>query len=363
MPLFTAPFRSRRAAVSNEATPAPTAVPRGLIDLPRFEPHPLLRGGHAQTLFAFVFAGERFSFETAHRHVKLDDGDTVVLHDSCPPGWQPGSPVAVLVHGLAGCANSSYMVRIAAKLYRRGVRAFRMDQRNCGAGLNLALHGYHAGRSDDVRTVVEFVDRFTGGSPMSLVGFSLGGNMVLKMLGEEPERVPSSLVRGMAVNPAADLAACAGTFESGMGRLYDRHFVSLLHAHVQRCPGLYERDRLTNATRPIRRVIEFDDYYTAPVNGFEGVGSYYERTSAAQFVPRIAVPTLILASADDPVVPVRTMEALDRPDNVLLHIAPSGGHLGFISRGSSDPDRRWMDWRVVDWASEAALAESIELAA
>jgi predicted alpha/beta-fold hydrolase len=333
--------------------------PARIPGVPEFVPHPLVRGGHAQTLFGFFFPGlSELPGTTVHR-VELEDGDAVTLHDNVPAGWREGGPSAVLLHGLTGSARSGYMVRAAAKLSERGIRTFRMDHRTCGAGLGLARFGYHAGRSGDVREVLQAVAGRTGG-PVTVIGFSLSGNLVLKMLGENPASVPEQVVRAIAVNPSADLAACSRMLETPLNRVYDRHFMQAIYKHIGRCPELYDRERITSRSRPIRTLAEFDEVYTAPVNGFSSAAHYYAESSSVRFVPRIEVPTVILASADDPVVPVRTMLALERPPNVALHVASSGGHIGFIGRNGCDRDRRWVDWRIVDWTvgSPAALASA-----
>ncbi len=317
---------------------------------PLFHPHPLLRGGHLQTLAAYYFGGANLPYRAVQHHVPLDDGDTLVLHDDCPRNWTPGEPVALLLHGLAGCHRSAYMVRIAAKLNDVGVRAFRLDHRGCGAGSQLASQPYNAGRSDDARVALQELIRIAPGSPITLIGFSLSGNIVLKFLGEHPHDVPAPVVRAIVVNPAIDLSRCVAEMNRGWNRIYDRRFVKELDAEVR--SG--NRQLPESYTAP-KTLWEFDDTYTAPASGFGTAENYYARCSANQFVGAIRVPTIVLTAADDPMVPVSTLEELDLPSSVRLHVASSGGHLGYIARRGADPDCRWLDWRVVDWVR----AESI----
>jgi uncharacterized protein len=318
------------------------------IPFPPFRPHPLFPGGHAQTLAGAFLPGKQYPYQ-AHRHqVTLDDGDILVLHDDVPKSWSVGDRTALLIHGLAGSHLSSYMVRISARLNAIGYRTFRMDLRTCGAGCGLARRPYHAGRSDDARAAVEFITDQCPGSTCALVGFSLGGNIVLKLLGENPMIVPKVVTRAAAINPSADLSACVNALVGPLRGMYDRHFATLLNRQLVAARLTPETLAITIPYRP-RRIIEFDDLYTAQVWGFGTAAHYYERSSSAPHVAKIEVPTLILAARDDPMVPVGTLEKLAFASTVRLHIADHGGHMGYVGLRGSDPDRRWMDWRIVDW--------------
>lgn len=343
---------------------------------PTFIPHVLFRGGHAQTLAAVVLRGPSVD-ETAVKHeVPLGDGDRLILHDDRPADWAPGGRAALLIHGLAGCHASPYMLRIARRLNARGIRTFRMDLRGCGAGVALARHSYHSGRSDDARQALLKIAELCPRSPVVLVGFSLGGNITLKLLGEAPASVPENLERGMAVCPPIDLLECVDALRRGVNRLYDRYFTRLLLEQVAarqnlvpdtivppgwptsdaRRSGTHNRGKPTCTAHPPtplqrlpRGIYEFDDRFTAPIAGFGSAENYYRLCSSAQFVHAIRVPTLILAAADDPLVPSAAYSRLTTPSAVSLHVAESGGHLGFLSRSNTDADWRWMDWRVVEW--------------
>jgi predicted alpha/beta-fold hydrolase len=321
--------------------------------LPPFRPHPLIRGGHAQTVAGVWWPGRLRPYAAAPHQVRLDDGDIVVLHDDKPAAWTAGGPVALLVHGLAGCHLSPYMVRIAEKLNAAGVRSFRLDLRDCGAGQGLARQPYHAGRSDDVLAALRAVTALCADSDISLVGFSLGGNLVLKLLGETPDALPSRLARAMAVNPAIDLAACAQAMQARLARHYDRHLVGLLWRRLQRRSAELGGAPLCDFSRTPRALIEFDELFTARAAGFESAQHYYARSSAAQFLPNIRVPTLVLTAQDDPMVPGHIFQRVNCSLSVTIHVAEGGGHLGYIGRRGVDPDRRWMDWRVVEWVTAA----------
>jgi predicted alpha/beta-fold hydrolase len=223
-----------------------------------------------------------------------------------------------------------------------------MDYRTCGAGLTLATRPYHAGLSDDAAAALRFIERLCPDSPLGLVGYSMGGNVALRTLGAHADDLPASLVRAATVNPAVDLAVCCDYLTGPMQRFYDRHFAKALTRHAARHPCFAETCRDLFAS-PALRIREFDERFTVRHWGFGSVEEYYATASAARFVKEIRVPTLILHSRDDPLIPDHLFESLDWSDAVTVHLTDHGGHLGYIGVGGVDPDRRWMDWRVADW--------------
>lgn len=319
------------------------------ITIPPFRSHWALAGGHRQTLAGAFFPGRLPDERAVVRHIPLTDGDTLAVHDDSPADWPNAGPVAVMLHGLAGCHRSSYLVRTAAMLNTHGVRTFRMDLRGCGAGFGLALKPYNAGCSDDVLAVLQTIIGWCPGSPISLFGFSLGGNIVLKLLGEAPDRLPSELIRAAAVNPPIDLARCTYGLSRWPQRHYDAYFVKQL---LQRLRDL-QRHRSdfvppTFARTP-RRLVDFDDQFTAPRSGFRDADDYYEQCSSEQFIPAIRTPTLILTACDDPLIPVASFERLTLPENVHLHIAEGGGHLGYLATNNGSSG--WLQTQLLEWAS------------
>ena len=327
---------------------------------PAFRPHALLKSGHAQTIAAAFLHGAKEhrllgQQRPAVRHgVRLSDGDQVVLHDGCPAGWRAGDMAVLLLHGLSGCGQSTYVLRAAARLNQVGVRTYRMDSRTCGAGRGLAVRPYHAGQSDDLCAALAFVAECCPGSPLGLVGYSMGGNTVLKALGEDVATLPETLVRAVAVNPAIDLAACCNYLQGPMQRFYDRHFAKTLTQHIAGLDLETGDDIIAAAARelqssPAACIREFDQRFTVPRWGFDSVEHYYAAASSARFIKQIEVPTLILHSRDDPLIPAAIFENLERSDAVTLYLSEHGGHLGFVGAAGVDPDRRWMDWRIRDW--------------
>ena len=325
-----------------------------------FRPHPLVRGGHLQTIVGSYWPGPRLSGTKLHE-VPLADGDRIALHedrdvrtddrDLLGPGC---SDVVVLVHGLAGCSQSNYMLRCSAKLRAKGLRVFRMDLRGCGAGLGLARHPLHAGRSEDAGAVLAYVNKIAPQARVHLVGFSMGANIVLKLAGELGTSALRQFASVMGVCPPIDLAACTGAIQRGINRIYDRRFARLLVRQIA-ARNLAAPDALTRPLTPRPcRLMDFDSLFTAPLAGFADVHDYYARASSGPLLAQIAVPTLIVTAASDPIVPVKTLEKASYSATTQLHIAPCGGHMGFVAAAGSDPDRRWIDWRVVDWVCSLA---------
>lgn len=324
--------------------------------LPRFRQHPLFPGGHAQTLAGVFLPGRKYPYSAAQHRVHLSDGDEIVLHDDCPDDWRPGMRTALLIHGLAGCHLSSYMQRVAAKLSAKGLRVFRMDLRGCGAGFGLARLPYHSGRSEDAAAALAAIARWCPGSPTTLIGFSLGGNIALKLQGELGEQPCGGLDSAVAICPPIDLQAAIEKISLPLNRFYDRHFINLLLQQARERQRVLPDAPPVNFERPPRSLWEFDNGFTAPVSGFGDAANYYRQASSAQLIPNIRRPTLVIASRDDPLVPWRPFLAVKGPDCVQVEITERGGHLGYVARAGADPDRRWLDWRIVEWTANREAA-------
>ena len=317
-----------------------------------FSPFPLLRGPHLQTIAAAKLRLWRREPPGDVQVVTLPDGDRIALVVSTPPQWRPDSPTVLLLHGLCGCHQSSYMMRLALKLWRRGIRAIRMNMRGCGAGVGLARQPYHSGRSPDVLAVLEDLQEQLQQSPVTLLGFSLGGNVMLKFAGELGRRAEALCTQVIAVCPPADLAACSRLLSQPSNRLYERYFMRRLLVAVA------ERHRLFPDLAPVNlperlSLYRFDNLYTAPQCGFADAEDYYARSSAAPWVPQITLPCRILFAADDPVIDATVFDGGALPANVEVVRTSQGGHLGFLGRPGRPGGYRWMDSCLLDWIGAA----------
>lgn len=318
-----------------------------------FRPHPLLRNSHAQTILGAYWHGHDIGYAARQHFVLFEDGDQIVLHDDCPKTWKPGRRTVLLIHGLGGCHSSGYLVRIAHKLNSLGIRTFRVDLRGCGAGEHLAKRPFHAGCSEDIAQCVEAISALCMGSPMTLCGFSMGANIVLKLAGEIGNSRMGGVDSVMAVAPPIDLAYCCQNISRGFNRLYDwdfsRRLVRMVEGRIANDKDFYGGFRFQQKPG---RIVDFDTVFTAPQCGFESADHYYKTASSASVLPKIQFPGLILTADDDSVVPVEIFSRNPRSSSVELEITRGGGHLGFIAPKSLAPDRRWMDQRVVQWIAK-----------
>lgn len=315
---------------------------------PPFEPHPWFRGGHAQTIAGRYIPGPRPRLPSTYHEIDADEGDRLVALESIPPGWRPGDPTALMVHGLAGCARAPYLVRVAIRLVGIGVRVVRMNLRGAGAGFGSARGIYHAGRTDDLRRVAEWMARRAPGSPIALVGFSLGANLVLKLAAEAADEPVDGLDAVVAANPPLDLAACCQHIRRPENRVYDRHFVRTLRSEVARLHRAFPDLGPVPFPRNLS-LLEFDDRYTSPRNGFAGASDYYDRNSAAPLIPQIAIHGLVVHAADDPFIPVEPFHQIRFPARLALELLQTGGHLGYLSRQLWSGECRWLDMRLTTW--------------
>jgi predicted alpha/beta-fold hydrolase len=307
----------------------------------------LLSNRHLQTILGFLWKGPPFREATTLRRLRLPDGDQLVLHDSVPPLWRSGDPIALLIHGMGGSAASGYVQRLARLLYPRGIRIVRIDLRGTGAGFGLARHFYHGGRSDDIHWALEELNRWSPESPLWVVGFSLGGNLALKFAGESAGEVVARLERVAAIAPPIDIVRCSELISSPRNRAYDRFFANQL-ASLARIRAQYYPDPPVPEFPRNLTIRQFDDLFTAPRCGFADALDYYRRASSLPFIARIRVPTLILTARDDPFVAVAPFENLAAPPHIHIEIQDHGGHLGFLGRDGNG-GIRWAEQRIVSW--------------
>ncbi|MGE3819452.1 MAG: YheT family hydrolase [Isosphaeraceae bacterium] len=254
----------------------------------------------------------------------------------------------MLIHGLAGSADAPYVARLAGLLFVSGTRVVRMNLRGAGSGFDKARGTYHAGRTEDVRRVAAWAAEGAPGSPIGLVGFSLGGNLALKLAAEAGNTPLPGLDCVVAANPPIDLAASCRYIQRPGSRVYDRQFVKLLVADVKRRHRTFP-DLGPVAFPKLMSLFDFDERYTAPRNGFQGARDYYARSSSRPLIPGIRVPGLVIHSEDDPFIPVEPFLETVFPENLSLELTPSGGHLGYLSRASWNGSRRWLDHRIMTW--------------
>ncbi|MCA8997262.1 MAG: alpha/beta fold hydrolase, partial [Planctomycetaceae bacterium] len=270
-----------------------------------------------------------------------------------PLGESRSPRCVVFLHGLAGSASSPYIVRTAKKFRELGYRTIRVNLRGAACDGKFAQRPYHAGCSDDVQFLMEELSRRHPETQFSLVGFSLGGNVVLKWAGEYGDQWTGRVTKIVAANPPIDLAVCSSRIGTVLGGFYDRYFARILYGKVKAVPHWWELSRFCRlGTRP-RGIVEFDDAFTAPMNNFASALEYYADASAARVMGRITLPTTIVSAEDDPLVPSSLFRETALSRSIDVHMTRSGGHLAYMGRRGVDPDRYWLDWRIIEWIEQS----------
>lgn len=237
------------------------------------------------------------------------------------------------------------MLGTAEKALGAGFNAVRVNYRNCGGTEHLTDTLYHAGLTEDLRQIVEELIRQDGLREIYLIGFSLGGNMVLKLAGEYGSSAPAAVRGVVAVSPSIDLALCADAIEMRRNVIYKMRFVKSLRDRMARKAELFPARYDASLLRGIRTIRQFDDAYVAPHCGFRDSADYYERSSALRVIDRISIPALIIHAKDDPIIPYAPIE---RPEvktnpNVTVLAPEQGGHVGFISGDAAGEKRFWSE--------------------
>ena len=324
----------------------------------QFKPHRLFGGGHQQTIAAYAWP-RRFRFASERDEERLFEvapGVRVLAH--CR--WQTERdkhPTIVVWHGIEGSTASNYMQAIAEKGSHAGFNVIRVNFRNCGGTERLTDTIYHGGLSADLGAVVtELIEKDQLRS-LLLVGFSLGGNLVLKLAGEYGDDPPREILGVCAVSPSIDLSASADMIVKRSNWIYHRDFVRRLKLRIRTNHKLYPERYDISGLDEVRTLREFDDRYTSRAHGFADVADYYYRASSLRVIDRIRIPSLIIHAGDDPFIPVAPLHdpAVTNNPYILLLAPAQGGHVAFISADrEADGDRFWAENRVVEFCKLAS---------
>jgi uncharacterized protein len=314
---------------------------------PDFVPRRFVRNGHLQTLVSHFLARESHLPAPEARLFRVADGVQI----RCDCHWQTERQAAltvILVHGLEGSSSSQYIVGTANKAWAAGMNVVRMNVRGCGGTEALGASLYHSGLCADIGEIVRQLTAADALPRIALAGFSMGGNMVLKLAGDWGGDVPAQVTAIAAVSPGMDLSPSADALHLPINRVYELRFLISLRRSMVRKSKLYPEQHKKPGLRCLRSIRDFDDTVTAPYFGFDGAEDYYRRASATPLVGRIAVRTLVIHSADDPFVrllPSTTAALRANPKVTLLETA-HGGHCGFLA-AAQGYDGRWAERAIV----------------
>jgi uncharacterized protein len=327
-------------------------------DLPhRFRPAWWLRNPHAQTMWG-KFGRPAPKVRTAGERLESPDGDAIDLHHL---QGSDDAPRMLILHGLEGSVRSHYVGGILAQAHARGWGATVLVFRGCGSSPNTARRFYHSGETTDLAFVYRTLSARWPRARWLFIGVSLGGNVLLKWLGERPAEAGDRTRAAVAVSVPFDLEAGARHIRRGFARVYDRSFLKSLRrkalAKLRHYPDLFDRSALERA----RSVFEFDDAVTAPVHGFTDARHYYQQSSALAFLDRIRVRTLLLSSEDDPFLPPsalkRVAEVARRNPRLQVEFHAHGGHVGFVSGALPWRPFYYAEWRAFQFFEDVMEAD------
>ncbi len=309
-----------------------------------FKPAWWLRSPHLQTLWPAFFK-KRHSLDLVDEQVELDDGDFI---DLC---WSKSNAdkIVLVLHGLEGNLNSHYANSIVFQLEQSGFKPVFMHFRGCSGRINRLARAYHSGDTGDLSFIVEHIKKNTGCYPYAAVSYSLGGNVLLKWLGETGSNNP--LQKAVAVSVPFRLQDAAKRLETGLSKLYRNHLLKSLR-------NTY-REKFKQISSPLNINVEelksfwdYDDKVTAPLHGFHGAQDYYDKCSSRQFLKSIAIPTRIIHSSDDPFMFSTTAPGENEISSCVDYIQTSqGGHVGFITGLTPFSAKSWSDMKIIEFIS------------
>ncbi len=315
----------------------------------QFHPPAFLRNPHLQTILP-VLLPRRSPVIFERERLELKDGDFLDLD------WWRGrrARVAILSHGLEGSSANGYVRGTAAALGKGGWDVLAWNFRGCGGELNRLPRFYHSGETGDLAAVIERAAADYG--CIALVGFSLGGNMTLKYLGEAAPH--PSVTCAAAISTPVDLAASARALDRRPGnRVYLQRFMKTLVAKIEAKATRFPSELDATGIRTIRTFQQFDDRYTAPLHGFRDAADYWERSSARGFLAGIQIPTLLLNALDDPFLTAASMPfaEAERSTSLVFEAPAHGGHAGFLDFGCGL--RRWSEGRIAEFLEGVVRSE------
>lgn len=326
----------------------PSSSSTTFADLP-FVPAQGLSNGHVMTIAAWARRRRYAALPPALTRFVAVDGESQVRVDCFWQSHRATAPTLLGLHGLEGSSEAHYMRGIADKAWARGWNVLLLNQRNCGGTEHLSPGLYHSGLTADPIAVLRRLQADVPFTRLVIVGYSLGGNLALKLAGEASDTPDVPVAAVAAVSPTIDLSLCVDAIERRQNVLYQWNFVRGLKARMRRkaraWPGRFDLAPLAR----IHTIRQFDDAYTAPHHGFGTAANYYTQARALGVIDRITVPTLIIAAEDDPFVPTSQFLRLEVRDNphVQVSLQRHGGHCGFIGRRTSSHDGYWAEAQAV----------------
>ena len=314
----------------------------------KFQPPFLLKNKHIQTIYTTLFQ-KQITIDYTIVDIPLSDGDKLEAY--CSFTKEKSTKYTILLHGLTGSYRSPYIQRAVTQLNKYGYNAIVIHFRGCSGNPNLLPRSYHSGDTQDIKEALAYIKKHYTPKHLYAIGYSLGGNVLLKLLGELQDKTP--FTKAVAISAPMKLAISSAKMGRGFSRYYQHRLLKELQTSLLVKYDMFDMEKLLkfprNKVRQIKSFWEFDDVYTAPIHGFKDAQDYYTKSSSFNYLKTIATPTLIIHAKDDPfmtpeVIPTHN----DISDSVELEVSQHGGHVGFIA-GSIFKPKYWLEERIVSF--------------
>lgn len=310
----------------------------------RFEPSQWLANPYLQSITAYYWPQAKLG---GSRNLKLDLGDGDQLIASClQAGLQASARKAILIHGLAGSEDSSYVVRASHFLLSAGYDVIRLNLRGMGPGIHLAQKAFHANQSEDLIAALKLIDQEFPGSRFCVFGFSLGGNMLIKAAAKWSDFLPPSIDQLVSISAPLDLVHCVNKIQQPRNWVMNAFFVRKLKRYYRERKRIWGDETIERVPR-FTHLRAFDEKVTAPLAGFQKVEDYYREASAVNWVSRLKTPCLLICSLDDPVVDGETYTRLDANPDVQLWLTSKGGHVAYFGSPFQAQSRWWLEPKLI----------------
>ena len=307
-------------------------------------PPPGFSNGHIQTVFPYLFRKVR-GVKYKRERIWTPDEDFLDLD------WSTvgASKVAIVSHGLEGNSERWYVLGVVRALNHSGWDALAWNMRGCSGEPNKTIRSYHSGITEDLEAVVEKVIKGGKYNAIGLVGFSLGGNLTLKYLGERGSKINKAIIGAVTCSVPCDLASGAEEMANPSNKIYMKRFAQMLHEKIKAKMRIMPERISDEGYNLIKTFRQFDDRYTAPLHGFKDAEDYYNRASCKQFIPKISIPALLVNAKNDPFLSERCypLQEAEANMNFFLEMPSSGGHVGFIAFNKRK--EYWFESRVVSF--------------
>ena len=329
-----------------------------------FRPAWWLNNAHLQTLYPALV--RKISSPKLRRERLITPDNDFIDIDWCGEGKQP---LIGLLHGLTGSSQSVYIKGLQHTLLQQGFRSVALNFRGCSGELNYSARCYHSGETEDIHFLYQTLRQREPDTPFAMVGFSLGGNVLLKWLGEQGSQL--SLFAAIAVSVPLVLSNCATKLDNGFSRIYRKNLLSELKSFVKAKQRYLEKlgklqeagkiEQLGDLTA-IKSFWQYDDKVVAKLHGFKNVHDYYQRSSSRQFLKSIAISTLLIQAIDDPFMTEEVLPGLDElSSSIHLEITRGGGHVGFISGQNPFKPAYWLEQRIPEFLKQHLSVRSVNI--